>query len=421
MLNYFLLYNRYLNIVGIITIFALAYVFSRNKKAIAYQQVLTAFALQILLAVVVLKTDVGRTVVEGIAVYINKLYDFTDVGIRFVFGNLADSSAAWGFIFAVKVLPITIFFAAFTALLFHWNIIQIAVSAINYFLRPLLKTSGAETLCAVANSFLGQAEAPLLVRHYLNRMTKSEMMLVMISGMATISGAILVVYVTMGIPAVHLLTASVMGIPAAIAISKILLPETEKAVTAQASNLSLEVDTHNIFDAIARGTLDGLQLALTMGAFLISFLALIAMSDYMLGALSSYANLLLSWIGISWQFPVLTFQAIFAYICAPFAYLLGFTGDELFKVGELLGTKVAINELVAYSAMVKMALSKRTIAIMTYALCGFASFSSIGIQVGSIGALAPDQRKTLTQLGLYAVLGGTLANLLSAMIAALLL
>lgn len=421
MFSYLLEHNRYLNIIGIAVIFAIAFLFSKNRKAIAIRPILAALGIQFTLAFLVLKTSLGSAVLEHIAVYVNKASDFADVGIKFVFGGLADSSAPWGFIFAVKVLPITIFFAAFTALLFHWNIIQWVVSGINMVLRPILKTSGAETLCAVANSFLGQTEAPLLVKHYLNGMTKSEMMLVMISGMATISGAVLVVYTAMGIPATYLLAASVMGVPAAIAISKVLIPETEHAVTAQKAELKLERDTHNMFDAIARGTLDGLNLALCVGAFLISFLALLAMGDYMLGALSHYLNMALSYAGVAWQLPDFSFQSFFAYAFAPFAYLLGLTGDEAYQAGSLLGTKLAINEMIAYSAMIKMHLSERTFAILTFALCGFANFSSIGLQVGGIGALASEQRKNLTKLGLYAVLGGSLANLLSAMMAALLL
>jgi CNT family concentrative nucleoside transporter len=421
MLSYFLEYNRYLNLVGIVVILAIATLLSRKRNAINVRLVGAALGVQVLLGYLVLKTMPGRMVVEGAAVYINKLFYFADAGSKFVFGSLADANGPWGFVFAFKVLPITIFFAALTALLFHWNIIQLIMSGINHVLRPLFKTSGAETLVACANSLLGQTEAPLLVRHYLNVMTRSEMLLVMISGMATISGALLIVYGSIGVPVIHLLAASVMNVPAAILISKMLLPETEKAVTAEKTDLKLATDTHNIFDAIARGTMDGLGLALAVAAFLISFLALIAMGDYMLGALSYYLNQLLAMAHLSFEVPTLSFQIIFGYVGAPFAYLLGFTGDVAMKVGSLLGTKVAINELIAYTTMVKMELPDRAVIILTYALCGFSNFSSIGLQIGSIGALAPDRRAWITQMGLIAVVGGTLANLLSAMIAALLL
>lgn len=421
MISYFLEHNRYLNVLGIVVILAIAFFLSRKRSAVSFRLVAAALGLQALLGFLVLKTMVGRTIVEGLAMYVDKLGNFADAGARFVFGSLADASGPWGFIFAVKVLPITIFFAALTALLFHWNLIQLVMSGINHVLRPLFKTSGAETLVACANSLLGQTEAPLLVRHYLNAMTRSEILLVMISGMATISGALLIVYASIGIPVIHLLAASVMNVPAAILISKILLPETDKATTAEKTDLKLETDTHNIFDAISRGTMDGLGLALAIGAFLISFLALIAFGDYVLGAIGHYLNYGFELIGLAWQLPELSFQLIFGYLGAPFAYLLGFTGDVAMKAGSLLGTKVAINEMIAYTNMVKMQLPDRAIAILTYALCGFANFSSIGLQIGGIGALAPDRRTWLTQMGLVAVIGGTLANLLSAMIAALLL
>ena len=306
-------------------------------------------------------------------------------------------------------------------MLFHWNIIQIITAGINRVLQPLLKTSGAETVVAVGNCMLGQTEAPLLARHYLNTMTQSEIMLVMISGMGTISGAVLIVYTQLGVPAVHLLAASVMGVPASIAISKILLPETEKAQTSSNSDVKIERDTHNMFDAIARGTMDGLSLALAVGAFLISFLALISMGDYLIGVAGYYLNVILGSLSFSWQLPPLSLKLLLGYLGAPFAYLLGFTGEQIMQAGSLLGIKLAINEMIAYTELVTMHLPERSIAILTYALCGFANFSSVGLQIGSLGSLAPDRRKWVTQLGLYAVLGGTLANLLSAMIAAILL
>jgi CNT family concentrative nucleoside transporter len=314
------------------------------------------------------------------------------------------------------------------ALLFYFNIIQRVVGVINAVIQPLLGTSGAETLCAIANSFLGQTEAPLLIRHYLRNMTKSEMLVVMVSGMATISGAILVVFVAMGVPAVHLLASSVMSIPAAILISKMLYPETEKA-NKEVLNATVELEhtSQNVFDAVATGTSDGLQLALNVGAMLISFLALLAMINYGLEFCVTKINSFILLINdycnaaITWQVPSLTIEKIFGYLFSPFGYLLGFRGQEARYAGELIGTKIAVNELIAYGSMVKMNLSSRANDIMTYALCGFSNFSCIGIQIGGIGALVPEKRGWLTQLGLYAVLGGALANLLSAMVAGLLL
>lgn len=407
MLDYFLQHNRYMNLVGILVILAIAFVFSRHKTRINYRLVATGLAMQLLIGLLVLRTSVGQLAVNKISFYITKLYQFADQGSGFVFGNLINADSPWGFIFAVKVLPIIIFFGAFMAVLFHFNIIQRIVGVVNFLIRPLLGTSGAETLCAISNSFLGQTEAPLLIRHYLADMTRSEMLVVMVSGMATISGAILVVYAAMGVPAPHLLASSVMSIPAAIIIAKILLPETEKAKTSDGEGLEVtpSVHTANVFDALATGTSDGLSLALNVGAMLISFLALLALLNAVLSSI----------------YPTLSLQFIFSYLFAPFGYLLGFTGTDALAAGQLIGTKVAVNELIAYGEMVQMHLSERANDILTYALCGFSNFSCIGIQIGGIGALVPSKRQWLTQLGLYAVLGGTLSNLLCAMMAGLLL
>lgn len=407
MLDYFLQHNRYMNLLGILVILGIAFIFSRHKSRINYRLVATGLFLQFLIGACVLRTSLGRMVVNKISEYITRLYQFADQGSGFVFGNLINADSPWGFIFAVKVLPIIIFFGALMAVLFHFNVIQRVVGVVNLVIRPLLGTSGAETLCAISNSFLGQTEAPLLIRHYLADMTRSEMLVVMVSGMATISGAILVVYAAMGVPAPHLLASSVMSIPAAIIIAKILLPETEKAKTSDGESLEVtpSVHTENVFDALATGTSDGLSLALNVGAMLISFLALLALINALLGAI----------------YPALSLQFIFAYLFSPFGYLLGFTGADALAAGQLIGTKVAVNELIAFGDMVRMNLSERANDILTYALCGFSNFSCIGIQIGGIGALVPSKRQWLTQLGLYAVLGGTLSNLLCAMMAGLLL
>ncbi len=403
-IDYLLEYNRYCNIAGIFIILGIAYFFSFHKSRINYRLVINGLLLQFLIGFVVLKTAWGHTILNGIAEGVTSLYRFADVGTRFIFGNLADSGGPWGVVFAFQILPIIIFFGAFMALLFHFGVVQRVVLVVSYVVRPVLGTSGAETLCAIANSFLGQTEAPLLIRHYLKTMTKSEMLVVMVSGMGSISGAILVVFAQMGVPVVHLLTASMMAIPSSIIIAKIIYPETERSETQKGVDVELKPQTADVFDAIAGGTLDGLQLALNVAAMLISFLALLAM----LNAILYFA------IGM-------TLTDIFAYIFSPFGYLFGFSDHEARAAGELIGIKVSVNELVAYKQMVGMALSERTQAIITYALCGFSNFSCIGIQVGGIGALVPERRTWLTQLGLYAVLGGTLSNLLSAMIASLLL
>lgn len=421
--GYLLEHNRYLNIAGIIVILAIAALFSHDRLRINLRLVLIALALEFCIAFAVLRTSIGHYIVELIAGGVKKLYEFADYGSGFVFGNLAnDVNTPWGFIFAIKVLPIIIFFGAFMALLFHFGIVQACVAGISVIMRPLLNTSGAETLCAISNSFLGQTEAPLLIKHYLKDMTKSELFVVMVSGMGTISGAILAVFAAMGVPAVHMLAASVMSIPGSILIAKMLLPETHKAQTGTGADVTLERDSNNVFDAVSKGTSDGLYLALNVGAMLVAFLGLLALLNYVIGYSCYQLNYLLAYYDASWRLPELTLNMIFSYVFAPFGVLLGFTGNEALAAGQLLGTKVAVNELVAYGEMVHMSgLSERTINIMTYALCGFSNFSCIGIQVGGIGALVPNKRHWLTELGLYAVLGGALTNLLSAMIAGLLL
>ncbi len=420
--NYFLEYNRYLNFGGILFILGIAYTFSRNRNAINWKLVFNALALQIIIAFCVLKTSMGQFIVQKLADGVGKLDLFADHGIGFVFGNLADAGTPWGFVFAIKVLPIIIFFGALMSALFHLGIVQPIVSVVSKIVQPLLGTSGAETLCAIANSFLGQTEAPLLIRNYLGSMTKSEILVVMVSGMGTISGAILVVFASMGVPVEHMLAASVMAIPSSIMIAKMLYPETGKPKTVGDVNVTFERKTSNVLDAISVGTSDGLQLALNVGAMLISFLALLAMINFTLEYGAYLVNYLFMYADIDWRLPLnFNINMIFSWVFAPFAYLLGFTHQEALKVGQLLGTKVAVNEVIAYSEMLKMNLSPRTVDIVTYALCGFSNFSCIGIQVGGIGALVPEKRKWLTELGLYAVLGGTLTNLLSAMVASLML
>jgi CNT family concentrative nucleoside transporter len=421
LLSYLLEHNRYLNIVGIIFILAVAIACSKNRKAIDFKLILHALGLQFLIALAVLKTSLGQSLLAAISSGIARIYQFADQGSSFVFGQLVDADGPWKFIFAIKVLPVIIFFGALMALLFYWGIVQKLVLAVNWLVQPLLGTTGAETLCAIANSFLGQTEAPLLVRDYLRVMSKSELFVVMVSGMGTISGAILVVFAAMGVPAPHLLTASVMAIPATIMIAKILLPEEKKDTTAEPITVVMKSSAGNMFDAIAAGTLDGLSLALNVGAMLIAFIALIGLFNAVLHYGSDMVNALLETLQIAWRMPNLDLQLILSYLFAPFALLLGFTGQMALDVGGLLGTKVAINELIAYERMVAMHLPERVVDIVTYALCGFSNFSCIGIQIGGIGALIPERRGWLTELGVYAVFAGSLSNLLSAMIASLLL
>lgn len=411
--SYLLEYNRYLNVVGIVVIVGIAYLCSRHKKKINHRLVLNALAMQFGIAFFALKTSFGQTFLQTLSDGVGYLYKYASEGVSFLFGGLANSAQTpWGVIFAVQILPMIVFFGAFMALLFHLGIIQRIVGGLGVVVRPLLGTTGAETLCAISNSFLGQTEAPLLVRNYLKNMTKSEILVVMVSGMGTISGSILAIYASMGAPIKSLLTASVMAIPATIMIAKILLPETEK-VKQEEGEVSFEHTSSNVFDAISTGTSDGLQLALNVGAMLIAFIALMSMINGILSGSCTYLNT------HGFNVPSLTLDYIFAQLFYPFAYLLGFTGTDAIQVAELLGTKVGINEFLAYYKMVGMHLPARVEALTTYALCGFSNFSCIGIQVGGIGVLVPEKRKWLTELGLTAVLGGALSNLLTAMVAGL--
>lgn len=420
LVQYLVEHNRYLNLVGIAFILGIAWLFSHRRAHINLRLVVSGLGLHFLMALVLLKTVIGQKAVGIVASGVSNIYVWGDAGSSFIFGKLVDPTGPWGFIFAFRVLPVTIFFGAFTSLLFHFGIIQRVVYWLSLLIRPVLKTSGAETLCAIANSFLGQTEAPLVIRNYLKNMKRSEMLVVMVSGMATISGAILVVFAVMGVPIQHLLASSVMSIPASLVIAKILYPETEKTQTHDIA-ISYETTSSNIFDAIFIGTTDGLKLAVNVAAMLVSFLALLACLNSFFAFCGTSLNSFFAYLSLPFQLPELSINLFFSYLFAPFGYLFGFQGDEIFKVASLLGTKVAINEVIAYGQMVAMGLSERTVAIMTYALCGFSNFSCIGIQIGGIGALVPERRAWLTEFGLYAVLGGALTNLLSAMVASLLL
>lgn len=393
-----------ISLVGIVCILACGLLLSHNRRAISTRTVLSGLVLQIALAVCLLKTAGGISAVAIIAQGVSNLYSYARVGSQFLFGDLGNPMGPWGFIFAVNVLPMIIFFGAFMAVLFWAGIIQSVVQVLAWGVRPLLGTSGAETLCAVANSFLGQTEAPLVIRQYLKNMTKSELFVVMVSGMATISGAILAVFVAMGVPAEHLLAASVMAIPASIVMAKLVVPETENSETA-CNSVTVQKNSDKLLGAISQGTTDGLQLAVNVAAMLISFLALLALLNGVLGYI----------------YPELSLERIVGIICYPFALFLGFTGTEAFTVAQLLGTKVAINELIAYKNMLDAHLSERTVSIVTYALCGFSNISCIGIQIGGIGALVPEKREWLIELGWYAVITAALANLLSATIVAILI
>jgi concentrative nucleoside transporter, CNT family len=417
--SYILEYNRYANVLGIMVIFVLAWLFSSRRKNINNKLIAKAFALQVLFGILMIRVPfIEQHVVLPISNGVRSLFGFAREGAYFLFGNLITIDMnSWGSVFAFHTLPIIVFFAALTSLLFHFGIIQFFVSLLNRALRPLLGTSGPETLCAAANSFLGQTEAPLLIKNYLGAMTKSEMFVVMVSGMATVSGSIMAVYYSLGVPMQHMLTASIMAIPGSILMAKILIPEELTTVPNDA--VVFEKTKGNVFEAIFQGTSSGVALAVNVGAMLLVFISLLPLVNTLLSFLGCMLNYPLSMIGVT--LPLLSLDYIFGWLFAPFAYFLGFAGDELMPAARVLGTKVAVNEFVAFSQMLKMNFSERTVALLTYAVCGFSNFSCIGIQVGGIGALVPERRKWLTELGIRAVFASSMVNILSACIIGLLI
>jgi len=419
MITYLVEYHRYLSLIGIAITLAIAVAASYNRSSINIRQLGGALLLHIILAAVTLKIPFGISIINAIASVINRIYLYAENGANFMFGSLATATNPWGFVFAFKVLPVIIFFGALMALLFHFKIIYYVSIPINKVLYPLLGTSAAETLCAVGNSFLGQTESPLLIRKYLAKMTESELFTVMVSGMATISGPLIAVYAALGIPIKYLLSASILAIPGSIAIAKIMMPETKKPDTETGFSPIDEGDDTNVFDALAEGTAAGLHLALAIAAMLIAFVSLMAAANGLLGWITILGQKLFNLVGIQTAMPALSLETILGTIFAPVGRLLGFSGQEMLKAGELLGIKITLNEMVAFTSMIRMHLSQRAIALMSFVLCGFANFSSIGIQIAGIGALAPNQKRTLAKLGLRAVLGATLVNIFSAFVAAL--
>jgi CNT family concentrative nucleoside transporter len=416
MMCYLLEHNRIYSIFGILVILGIAYACSTNRRQIALKQIFSSLVLLGISAFFMLKTVIGQRLILVLSRGIGYLYQAADKGIEFVFGALSVVQEPWGFVFAFKILPALVFFSAFMAFISYSGITQVFVRVISSMVGPVLGISGPETVCTVANSFLGQTEAPLLIRSYLPSLTKSEFALVMISGMASMSSALIAVLARMGVPLEHLLAASIMSIPASILLSKLLYPETEVSQTAGAHNIIDQVREESLFSALATGTSEGLSLALNVGAMLIAVIALLGLLNEFLSTLS---GVIYYYAGLS--FAPVTLDKIFALLGVPFGWLLGLTGDEAFYAGDLLGTKVAINELVAYSKLITLPLSYRTKALLTYALAGFSNFSCIGIQLGGIGALVPQRRAWLSQIGLRAVLGGALANILSALVANILL
>ena len=413
--------------LGIISILAIAYLFSTSKKSIAWRTVSVGVGLQLVLAVGILKIGWVQSVFSAIGQVFVNILDFTAAGSAFLFGDLMNADS-YGFIFVFQILPTIIFFAALTSLLFYLGILQFLVRILAKATTKLLRISGAESLSVIGNIFLGQTEAPLLIKAYLAKMNKSEILLVMVGGMATVAGGVLAAYIGFlggDDPelrlafAKHLLAASVMAAPGAIVIAKILFPQTEPI--SQETTVSTQEVGSNALDAIANGTLEGVKLAANIGGMLLVFVAFIAMANGILFELGSLTNLN-DWFS-SWSpYEALSIESILGTLFAPLMWLIGVPWNDLLPMGQLLGIKLAASEFVGYIqlAELKNAANQihftydKSIVMATYMLCGFANFASIGIQIGGIGGLAPNQRKNLSRFGFRAVLGGTLASLLSA-------
>jgi CNT family concentrative nucleoside transporter len=410
--------GRFTGILGLLTMLAFAYAFSTNRRAINKKTVAWGLGLQIVFAIFVLKIELGRVLFQKAGDAVNRLLSYAFVGSQFVFGDLGAQHSPMGFFFAFQVLPTVIFIAAFFAVLYHYGIMQIIIKLAAKVMTKFMGASGAESLNVAASIFMGQTEAPLTIRPFLPDLTRSELMTVMTSGMAHVSGGIMAAYIAFGIEPKHLLSAVIMTAPGTILMSKMLVPETEVPRTAGRVVMSeAEVDAEkkeNLLGAIARGTTDGLGLALNIAAMLISFLALIALANGILGGIHNR-------LGILW-FPS-SLQQIFGVLFAPIAWVIGIPWRDCTAIGNLLGTRMVLNELVAFSMLgpQRAVLDPRSFTIATFALCGFANLSSIGIQLGGIGALAPNKRGELAKLGVRAMLAGTMANLMSASIAGMLL
>ncbi len=421
------------SLVGLIVILTIAYLWSSNRRAIDGRTVAWGLGLQILFALLVLKTGAGQMVFERLGAAITRLLSFADEGSSFVFGPLGSKTvwsrimttvlgpegAQYGVVFAFTVLPTIIFIAALFAILYYFGVMQFIVRLFAVVMRRVMRASGAESLNVAASIFMGQTEAPLTIRPYLPQMTQSELMTVMTAGMAHISGGIMAAYILFGVEAKHLLTAVIMTAPGTLMMAKIFVPETEVPETMGTVKLDVETTDVNVIDAAGRGTGEGLHLALNVGAMLISFIALIALVNAVLGLVG---------VGLDNTFNQpwlrqLSLGMIFGWVFAPVAWAIGVPWQDAPTIGNLLGTRMALNEFVAYSQLgaLKETLDPRSFTIATFALCGFANFSSIGIQIGGIGALAPTRRHDLARLGFRAMIAGTLANFITATIAGFLL
>jgi concentrative nucleoside transporter, CNT family len=408
--------GRFTGILGLLTMLGLAYTFSTNRRAIRLKTVAWGLGLQVAFAIFVLKIEFGRTLFQKAGDAVNRLLGYAFAGSQFVFGDLGKQGSHLGFYFAFQVLPTVIFICALFAVLYYIGVMQLVIRAAAWLMIRLMGVSGAESLNVAASIFMGQTEAPQTIRPFLPDLTYSELMTVMTSGMAHVSGSIMAAYIAFGIEPKHLLSAVIMTAPGTLLMAKMLVPETEVPKTAGRVVMSEEEveleKNQNLLGAIARGTTDGLHMALNIAAMLISFLALVALFDGIMGGIHAH---------IAW-FPS-SLEAVLGALFAPIAWVIGVPWHDCRLIGNLLGVRMVLNELVAFSMLgpQRAVLDPRSFTIATFALCGFANFSSIGIQMGGIGALAPNKKADLAKLGIRAMLAGTMANLMSASIAGMLL
>jgi CNT family concentrative nucleoside transporter len=408
--------GRFTGILGLLTMLALAYAFSTNRRAIRLKTVAWGLGLQFAFAVLVLRIDAGRRLFQKAGDVVSQLLSYSFVGSQFVFGDLGKQGSHLGFYFAFQVLPAIIFICAFFAVLYYFGVMQVIIKLAAWIMTRVMGASGAESLNIAASIFMGQTEAPVTIRPFLPDLTRSELMTVMTSGMAHVSGGIMAAYIAFGIEPKHLLSAVIMTAPGTLLMAKMLVPETEQPRTAgkvvMPESEEQSEKNENLLGAVARGTTDGLHMALNIAAMLIAFLALIALADGILGGIHHW----ISWVPES-------LEKILGVLFSPVAWVIGIPWHDCGVIGTLLGTRMVLNELVAFSMLgpMKAALDPRSFTIATFALCGFANLSSIGIQIGGIGALAPNKKSELARLGIRAMLAGTMANLMSASIAGMLL
>lgn len=411
---------KLISLLGLVVFVGIAWLISTNRKLFPWRAVWWGLGLQFIFGFLILKTRFGAAVFDFFQRGVTKLIGFADEGSKMVFGPLANTGLLSeklvpgnGFIFVVTVTATIILVAALSSLLYHYGVLQLVVRGAAWVMRRAMGTSGSESLAAAANIFMGQTEAPLVIKPYLARMTQSEILALMIGGMASIAGGVLAAYVSFGVSAGHLLTASVMSAPASLLIAKVLMPETERSETAAGGTATIPRETTNGIDALCRGASEGMMLAINVMAMLIAFVAVVALVNYLL-------SLGLRPFGVHAPAPL---QTVFGWLNAPFAWLMGVPSKDCVAIGGVLGERIVLNEFIGYLSLSKQAaqLDPRSLDLATYALCGFANFSSIAIQIGGIGSLAPTRRADLAKLGLRAMIGGLLACYLTATIAGILL